>query len=193
MQIPESPGVQKTAAPEASQRRNLGEKNTKTVCWKKKMCQWFETFSTENSFNRPSASWRIVSTSQNSAQSRVRLAVAPVSKGTESLSTPSKQTCFVFFFRGRSSTLFDDGGFHTSHSRELSSVSWKGNTYPSTLLMRGNKDIFAWPVSLKLSNSNCFFPPRNRKQVGNVFRSCSENTKDSVQALFPLVSQHGQP
>lgn len=133
------------------------------------MCQWFETFSTENSFNRLSASWRIVSTSQNSAQSRERLAVAPVSKGTESLSTPSKRTCFFFFFGEDPrlclmtvvSTPAAVGNYPACHE--------KGNTYPSTLLMRGNKDIFEWPVSLKLSNSNCFFPPQKQETSGQCF------------------------
>lgn len=45
----------------------------------------------------------------------------------------------------------------------------KGNTYPSTLLMRGNKDIFEWPVSLKLSNSNCFPPPQKQETSRQCF------------------------
>lgn len=157
------------------------------------MCQWFETFSTENSFNRLSASWRIVSTSQNSAQSRERLAVAPVSKGTESLSTPSKRTCF-FFFSGK---ILDSVWWrwfpHQPQSGIIQRVMKKETLIPQLFwcaeIRTYLNGLFPWNWATAI----VFFPPRNRKQVGNVFRLCSENTKDSVRALFPLVSQHGQP
>lgn len=82
----------------------------------------------------------------------------------------SKQADVFFFFFGEDprlclmtvvSTPAAVGNYPACHE--------KGNTYPSTLLMRGNKDIFEWPVSLKLSNSNCFFPPQKQETSRQCF------------------------